>query len=232
MCTVTFIPKSNSDFILTSNRDEFPFRVSKPPKLYTENKVNLLYPKDESAQGTWIGVSSKNRLICLLNGAFQLHNRKSKYRISRGIMVKELLQLDTIEAVKNYNFKGIEPFTLVIVEWQSGLQLYELIWDENKVYFSALPLAPKLWSSSTLYTDKMKAERQNWFSEFKVKKAYSSEAIVQFHNSHSDNAMYGFVMNRVVVKTTSITQVERHNSNLKMYYNDKRTDEDFTVKWN
>ena len=46
MCTVTLFPVNSSDFILTSNRDETPKRKTIPPKLYTENKTNLLFPKD------------------------------------------------------------------------------------------------------------------------------------------------------------------------------------------
>ena len=56
MCTITFIPKSNNDFILTSNRDEAPGRETFPPEIYEEEGVKLLYPKDALAGGTWIGL--------------------------------------------------------------------------------------------------------------------------------------------------------------------------------
>ena len=61
MCTVTYLPLGNNEFILTSNRDESPVRKTILPKKYFENGVEILYPKDELAGGTWIGTSNKNR---------------------------------------------------------------------------------------------------------------------------------------------------------------------------
>ena len=77
MCTVTVIPKINSElgFILTSNRDEAADREALPPEFYMEKEIKMLYPKDKLAGGTWIGISEKNRLICLLNGEFKPHVR-------------------------------------------------------------------------------------------------------------------------------------------------------------
>ena len=68
MCTVTYLPLGDHNFILTSNRDVAPKRETTPPKEYNEVGVKLTYPKDKLAGGTWIGVSEKKRLICLLNG--------------------------------------------------------------------------------------------------------------------------------------------------------------------
>jgi len=73
MCTVTYLPLGNNKFILTSNRDESPTRKTISPTKYDENGVQLIYPKDEIAGGTWIGLSEKNRLVC-----FFLGYRKSK----------------------------------------------------------------------------------------------------------------------------------------------------------
>ena len=75
MCTVTIIPQENNGFVLTSNRDEAPDRVSLAPDFYLVDGIKLLFPKDKMG-GTWIGVSEKNRVVCLLNGAFEKHERK------------------------------------------------------------------------------------------------------------------------------------------------------------
>ena len=82
MCTVTYLPLENEGFILTSNRDESHIRKTIPPKKYVENGVELAYPKEQLAGGTWIGASTKNRLVCLLNGAFKKHVRLSLIHIS------------------------------------------------------------------------------------------------------------------------------------------------------
>jgi hypothetical protein len=52
MCTVTYLPLKDNNFILTSNRDETPLRKTIPPKTYVESGVELIYPKDELAGGT------------------------------------------------------------------------------------------------------------------------------------------------------------------------------------
>ncbi|MBT3871232.1 MAG: hypothetical protein HOF75_01215 [Flavobacteriaceae bacterium] len=61
MCTVSFIPKTKGDFILTSNRDESPNRNKIPPNFYDLNNTSLLFPKDEIAGGNGIGASDKKR---------------------------------------------------------------------------------------------------------------------------------------------------------------------------
>ena len=117
MCTVTYLPQENDGFILTSNRDESPMRKTIPPKKYVENGVELAYPKDQLAGGTWIGASTKNRLVCLLNGAFKKHVRNSYYKMSRGLVVKNILTVtDAVAYIKGFNFNDIEPFTIILFE--------------------------------------------------------------------------------------------------------------------
>ncbi|MCB4809552.1 NRDE family protein [Tamlana sp. 62-3] len=224
MCTVSIFPKGNNDFILTSNRDEAPSRISLPPSFYDFNGKKLLYPKDELSEGTWVGVSENNRLICLLNGGFKLHTRQPVYRKSRGIVVKELLVAPHIINIFNdYNFLGIEPFTLVIVDWNDGLQFYQFVWDGLEKYFEKLPLEPKIWSSATLYTSDMKVERLEWFKAFVDTNENSANDILDFHKyAGKDNDEYGTVMNRGFVKTTSITQVCKTGTTVEMRYENVR----------
>lgn len=130
MCTVTLIPAGKNNFILTSNRDEAINRKTLPPEFYKVHDTRMLFPMDAVAGGTWIGVSDKNTMICLLNGGFEIHERAVSYRQSRGIVVKDLLGADHLEtAIQNYNCNGIEPFTIVAANWQSELVLIEFVWD-------------------------------------------------------------------------------------------------------
>ena len=220
MCTVSIFPTSHTNFVLTSNRVEAPIRTAIPPDFYTIENTNLLFPKDKIAGGTWIGVSEKKRLICVLNGGFELHKRKATYRLSRGIVAKDFLVTNTIETcIDNYNFKGIEPFTIIISDWNSGLRFYELIWDGHNKHFSKLPLEPHIWSSSTLYNPSMKAQRLQWFENYKTENKLTSESILNFHKTAGvHNQDFGVIMNRGFVKTTSITQVEKTNNQINMRY--------------
>ena len=211
MCTVTIIPKGENNFILTSNRDEAPNRISLAPDFYTVEGVNLLFPKDEVAGGTWIGVSDKNRMVCVLNGAFVSHERQSKYRLSRGVVAKDFMIADAIEkTLETYNLIDIEPFILVVVDWNISLAFYELVWDGTEKHITKLPNAPKIWSSSTLYSKGMKAERLQWFNAFKIENELNTSSLLEFHKTAgNDNMNYGVVMDLGFVKTTSITQVDK-----------------------
>lgn len=221
MCTVTIIPKGKNDFVLTSNRDESPNRTSLAPDIYLVEGTKMMFPKDELAGGTWIGVSEKNRLICLLNGGFICHERKADYRMSRGVVVNDLLASeDVVASIEDYNLIDIEPFTLVIVDWNISLKLFELVWDGQQKHFSALALEPKIWSSSTLYSKAMKKERLQWFEDFKIANELHSASIVNFHKTAGhDNKDYGVIMDRDFVKTTSITQVEKKEDVVEMRFN-------------
>lgn len=212
MCTVTFIPKSLDGFILTSNRDEAPARQTIGPLVYNVNGVDLVFPKDEVAGGTWFGISRKGRSICLLNGGFIAHKREDNYRMSRGKIVLDLLIAeDAMTEIDNYDFKGIEPFTIILVEWKKELLLYELVWDGNISHFSEKPLAPRIWSSSLLYSEEMKKKREAWFSEFIFNNLNPTEAeLLKFHKTAGEGSKdTDLIMDRGFVKTKSITQLSK-----------------------
>lgn len=220
MCTVTIIPKANNGFVLTSNRDEAPGRMSIEPDFYIINDVKTLFPKDEMAGGTWIGLSEKNRAVCVLNGGFELHKRQLSYRKSRGVVAKDFMVADTIETtIETYNFQGIEPFTMIIIDWNATLKFYELVWDGDNKHFKQLPHEPKIWSSSTLYSEAMKKERLNWFESFKNNHELNETSILKFHRTAgSHNKDFGVVMDRGFVKTTSITQLVKEVDSAKMQF--------------
>jgi uncharacterized protein with NRDE domain len=225
MCTVTFIPKSFSEFILTSNRDESPNRNTIPPAIYNVDDVDLLFPKDEVAGGTWFGVSVQQRLICLLNGGFNAHKRAEDYRMSRGLIVTNLLVSENAVAeIDRYDFMGIEPFTIIMVDWKKELQLYELVWDGNSKYLSEKPLLPHIWSSSLLYSEEMKKKREAWFSDFIFNNLHPSEAdILKFHKMAGEGSLdTNLVMDRGFVKTKSITQYSKSRKS-GMRYEDLQT---------
>ena len=223
MCTVTYLPLANNNFILTSNRDETPLRKTIPPNIYIEKGVELTYPKDEFAGGTWIGKSNKNRLVCLLNGGFTKHTRNSYYKMSRGIIVKNILSVDdAIAYINEFDFTDIEPFTLILVDWNHHLKTYEFVWDGTQKHFTKLPQEPKIWSSSTLYTDEIKALRKGWFANWlKVNKVFHQDKILQFHkNENLGNPKISPKMKRAFVETVSITTVEKKESVIEMNYLD------------
>ncbi|OAD92023.1 hypothetical protein A7A78_09750 [Aequorivita soesokkakensis] len=226
MCTITFIPKTNNDFILTSNRDEAPGRETFPPGIYEEDNVKLLYPKDAVAGGTWIGASDKKRIVCLMNGGFVAHKREAFYRKSRGLVVKDLLKSDNLKKeIESYDFSGIEPFTAVLIEWEAEVQLFQLVWDGETYHFSEEPLAPQIWSSSPLYPENLKKKREQWFSAFLFETIKpSEEELLQFHKTAGEGDLNSnLIMDRGFIKTKSITQISKKEDVIEMRYEDLQT---------
>lgn len=222
MCTVTFLPLSNTDFILTSNRDEQRLRETFPPKIYEENGIEMLFPKDKVAGGTWIGVSSKKRLVCVLNGGFVKHKRKENYGKSRGLIAKELLKEKSLQPyIENLDLLDVEPFTMIIVDWNNdALNLVELVWDENQKHITKHKNEPKIWSSSTLYTEEVKELRINWFQKWLVENEFTSAAILQFHHSEIGDKGQSILMKRNYVETVSITSIKKVKNTIEMHYED------------
>ncbi len=222
MCTVTFIPKGNNDFILTQNRDESPNRSAQKLVKINQNGKELLFPRDSGAGGTWIAVSDSNQLVSILNGAFAKHKHLPPYRKSRGIMALEFFDYSNAgHFFKSYKFEGIEPFTMLIFD--DG-RLFDFRWDDQYKFIEELDITQKhLWASSTLYTKEAKMKRNIWFEEWqKGRTDYSQSAILDFHRTAGDgDPENDLVMNRSnKVRTTSITSIINTNSKFEMYYSD------------
>lgn len=238
MCTVTLIPSPGHEkgFILTSNRDEAAGRKAFAPHFYSEMGIKMLYPKDTEAGGTWIGLSERCRLICLLNGGFENHTRREKYRKSRGVVVKELLAApDVFSELDNYDFTNIEPFTLIIADWKADRLFAEFVWDGGEKYLKMLAEGPHVWSSSPLYDNDMKDLRSGWFREFLNKQKLTAEDLWEFHHSGGEgNKEVDLIMDRGFVKTQSITQVENLPQYTRMKYKDLSEEKisitDFEIK--
>ncbi len=231
MCTVTLIPTQENNFILTSNRDEAINRKTLLPEFYQVNKTRMLFPRDAVAGGTWIGVSDKNTMICLLNGGFEIHERRVSYVKSRGVVVKDLLEADDLEdAISTYDYTGIEPFTIVAANWQSDLLLFELVWDGRKKHLRYLEKETHIWSSSTLYTKEMKAKREEWFEVFENQNALTPSRLLDFHkNAGVGDKDVDLQIDRGFLKTISITQVVKNEEELAMRYENLQNKEVSTV---
>ena len=70
MCTVVFVPRADGGYLLGHNRDESRSRGrATPPTLHVLGRRRALAPGDPDAGGTWLGVDSEGRSVCILNAA-------------------------------------------------------------------------------------------------------------------------------------------------------------------
>ncbi|MCM4154806.1 NRDE family protein [Gramella sp. AN32] len=224
MCTISLVPHPDhaDGFILTSNRDESLSRNAVPPRTEYHKDKKLFFPMDIQSGGTWVGVSDAKRCICLMNGAEKPHERKAEYRKSRGIVVKDFLAADRIKRyAESYKFEGIEPFTMIVVEWNNGLAFYELIWNEVKLKVKNLKLREHIWSSSPLYSSEMHAKRKKWFEALKKEDGYTCSSLRTFHETAGEgDKLTNLITDRGFLKTQSITQIKNSAEGIKFWYKD------------
>jgi len=225
MCTVTFIPIKKNEFILTSNRDENESRSPENITRIEKDGQALIFPRDKGAGGTWIAASSANKLVCLLNGAFERHPRNLPYPRSRGIMVLDFFQYpDANQFFAAYDFSDLESFTMIT--YDNG-QLWDFRWDEYKQQKFIKSLDTNeyhIWSSATLYEKVVQRKREKWLEKWLVNRTeFSREAILELHKKGGEgNPSIDFMMNRYnyLVQTVSITQVVGKEGKMEMIYHD------------
>ncbi|MEM9361034.1 MAG: NRDE family protein [Bacteroidota bacterium] len=207
MCTVSFIA-SGGNYFITSNRDE---HVSRPtafePKKELVNNMEIVFPKDPKAGGTWFAINELGYVGVLLNGAFKRHKSVGNYRKSRGLVLLEIMSKESPENyVNEIDLKGIEPFTLVLLQQD---KLMELRWDESEKHSKLLSTANSyIWSSSTLYDEDAIQHRASLFSSFMENTTnLNPENIVDFHSNNHSDFENGFIIDRETgLKTFSVTQ--------------------------
>lgn len=233
MCTVTYQPLS-SGFILTSNRDEQVTRQSLLPRTYINKGINLTYPKDTWKEGSWIAVSAlQKRAACLLNGAFEPHTRRESYKLSRGhILLDSFVFPNEVLLNTLLDTEGIEPFTMILLNWKNELNLYEFRWDGVQKHFMQLDhTSPSIWSSSTLYDKREQYRRekllsqQDWFNS-----AQPETDIINFHEQHfyqhyiSENQSY-----KLDLQTISISQLRQKHETTGLLYKDLITNSEYKL---
>lgn len=236
MCTVTFLPCGNADYILTSNRDEKNVRKkAQPPRKFIHGNFSVFYPKDREAGGTWIATGKKHFTLCLLNGAFEKHLHAPPYRKSRGLVVLDFFAFENAEDfATRYDFTGIEPFTLVMLDTSSSLRLHELRWDGQRITLTPKDAGiPHIWSSVTLYEKAVIAQRSEWFSNWlKDRQEFRMDEIICFHEfGGTGDKANDLLMNRGnEVLTVSITSIAHQNGNMRMHYKDIPQDITYSIQ--
>lgn len=225
MCTVTYLPQPNDNFILTSNRDVSTQRVPATfPKTIDTSNGKITFPKDEQAGGTWIGTSEIGRTVVLLNGGFENHISSPPYAQSRGIITRELLEIQNAWTyLQNVVLTKIEPFTVLIIDWTTDFQLWEFVWDGERKYFKQLDkYQPVIYSSSTLYDEKMKAKRVQWFENWLRQYPHSEQSdILNFHETAGEgNTNESVFLKREKIQTVSITSIQKRDNLATIFYHD------------
>ena len=228
MCTVTFVP-TEEGFVFSSNRDEDPQRAAQNVVEDERGDLKVYFPQDKGASGTWFAYSNADQFACVLNGAFEPHQRKEFYTMSRGIMALAYFDYTTIdEFIHAFNFEGMEPFTLIL--YNKG-DFKELKWDEVELHVRSLSVQNiHLWSSATLYNQEWWLDRSVNFKEFVARKQPDQVGIMDYHKTvlpfvpEALQALLGSSspLTNLPVKTTSVSSLEKTSLGFKFHFH--RTD--------
>jgi uncharacterized protein with NRDE domain len=207
MCTVSFV-RVNDAVIITSNRDEHIQRENAAaPDFHQLKNKKVIFPKDAKAGGTWFAAAGNGVVAVLLNGAYKKHIAQPPYRISRGLILLEIIEADEpLFFFRSLDLHHIEPFTIVLYQERS---LQELRWDGNDKHEKALDITGNyIWSSATLYTEEVIAQREDMFERFiHSNDVITAASIYDFHANNNGDEENGFVISRQTgMKTFSITQ--------------------------
>ncbi|MDZ7935921.1 MAG: NRDE family protein [Emticicia sp.] len=235
MCVLTYIPTQNNGFLFTSNRDESVLReAALPPRKYELEGRYLFFPKDPVGGGTWIAGCDRFTL-CLLNGGLEKHIHKPPYRQSRGRIILDFYKYQDFDIfTQNYQFDGIEPFTLIVIDRNNGLSINELRWTGSQILQKEINAeSPHIWSSVTLYSPEIRREREQWFADFLQKNPdCTEEDALNFHHFGGKGDVQNDIkMNREnKLKTLSVTQFSISNENFLVRYQDLQKEKDFVYR--
>lgn len=227
MCTVTYIPKENGEFILTQNRDEDIKRaIATPPIEKIINGHKHLFPIDPQGGGTWIGISESGRIASLLNGGNELYSYSPPYRHSRGKVILDYFSYPNFDTFYNtYNFNKLEPFTLLVFEDNT---IFELIVNESNIRLKELDAKrPHIFSSNSLYTKDSIENRRLIFQEWYYKSLnISQDETMRFHQKFlfENEKDKSRILGEYILNTVSITSIFKTFDHAEIYYSDRLND--------
>lgn len=206
MCTVSYIPLPEGN-VVTANRDEAPVRNADGLTAHVNQAgQEFLIAMEPLHGGTNLAIG-KGFTTVLLNGAFRPHERRANYRISRGLVVLNSLNLRSLRELSHEDVFGVEPFTLM----RFGPVIEELRWDETELHFRNYETSePLIVASAKLYDQEALGKRQEWFKGLlDSEMSLDHDEIWSFHiNGGDGDPENDMLMNRGnFVRTVSVTQV-------------------------
>ncbi|TBR37712.1 hypothetical protein CBF23_013980 [Marinomonas agarivorans] len=213
MCTLSWLTTSDGIRIFF-NRDEAKTRPKAllPSVQIAKAGHKYIMPIDSQSNGSWMGVTEHGFSVCLLN-FYQGKTPKGEL-ISRGLLVRDLLELPKTEPIEQYlnkqKWHQYAPFTLVLF-LPSHKSPLTYCWDGEN--FSTVEIHSPYTSSGVDFPE-VSAARQATFSHYfsfqgeeaeirKVKK------LREFHTSHQPiKSKLSVCMHREDASTVSFSEIK------------------------
>lgn len=211
MCTVSWLI-ADGGYELFDNRDESRRRSpALPPRLEVLEGVRALAPRDGDAGGTWIGANELGLALALLNAWHLDVSEPPRGFVSRGLLVRSLLDAGTAAEVEGrLRAASLERFRgFCLAAFEPGLPAPRtLTWDgaELREVAPALPLV-----SSSLGPQRAHRERRRVLAglvEGRAPAPLDRELLEAFHASHlPERGPWSVCMHREDAHTKSCCHV-------------------------
>ena len=211
MCTLSWLPRP-AGYTIYFNRDE---RLSRepglPPEVHADGTTPYIAPIDGDFGGTWIGVNRHGVTSCLLNRYDDTPYDPGPARVSRGLLLTELLELASPAAVAERldgsDLSRYAPFTIGVAARDSPLTLFD--WNGQAIARSGAQAAGPVRTSSG--RDQAEAERMRaltWESMRAVESEVTDALLLRLHRSHAPvQGPFSVCMHREEAATRSLTVV-------------------------
>ncbi len=206
MCTLSWLPAPDG-FILWHSRDERPGRgAGLPPAMGATRGVAWIAPRDSDFGGTWVGANQRSVALALANLYLPLPPLAAGRRISRGLLMLDLLDLDAAamlpRRLADLDLGRYEPFTLVAIDREASPVL--LRWNRASVQPVA-PEGPRLLVVSAGGTAVEEA-RRGLFEALGADAG--ADEIERLYRSHPLGEANSICLHRAEASTRSLTRIE------------------------
>lgn len=193
MCTIAMFLTPNGHLILAGNRDEMRTRkrALPPREPVTLGETTALFPTDADAGGTWIGVNASRIAITLLNN----YQQDARFTpggepVSRGLLVKALLGLTSLEAIeehlRRWPLEHTRPFILAagILDAPHEARAIVATWSGEALELEERTLPVLLISSSFELERAVEARARALAPLTSTSPPASDEAIIELFSQH------------------------------------------------
>jgi len=218
MCTLVILREENK-IVATMNRDDLKIRTESPLE---EIPYNIVAPKDQISQGTWIALNKNNVAAFLLN---RYDDYVPENKMSRGNIVLRILINGNFAACKEFLDKRLItvnylPFTVVIAAKEGFLKCD---WDGKNFEIKEFDVTDNfVLTSSSMKEEEVKDYRYKNFDLWLKNKDFYKDLPTYNFFQEEGKKDYGVFVDREDVHTLSITQIVLEGGESDINYFDRR----------
>jgi len=209
MCTMSLF-RDQQTLIVTMNRDEARLRTEAGLKQQQLGNIQVLYPVDGLAGGTWFGLNDSGVVMALLN---RYQDPQIEGAETRGAIIPLALAKgdysDVLEHLNGSDFSRFNPFDLFVIGIDNS---DHFSWNGQQVTVTKRSENALLFSSSSLNTelvlDKRQARFEQWLKQQPEQIWHAPQILQQLHLYQDPlDPSDSVLMDRLNTHSKSICQV-------------------------